>query len=329
MSIQRSSRRIAAAAVAAAALLATSACGGGGAANGEEFKGETIKVGVFPSFNAVAAYTDQVKSSLEEDGHKVEFVTVATPADAAPQLIGGSLQFALMDMTTPILAASQGTQFTMVAPGAEGTPLEDDGWSTANIWVSKDSDITSIEDLPGHRFGVPALNSQIWLDLRTAVDEAGGDSSKIKWVETGRTGIEQLKGGNVDATTTAEPGGTAAAKDPDLRHLTGYVSAGGDLGYAYVATKQFAAANADLVESFTDAVLAGNAEFNAMSAEDKAAVGQTVIPDAPAELLQVARYPVFSEEQISAANIDFSVERMKKYGMLDESNAPNADDLLP
>ena len=52
---------------------------------------------------------------------------------------------------------------------------------------------TSVEDLPGHRFGVPALNSQIWLDLRTAVDEAGGDSSKIKWVETGRTGIEPLR----------------------------------------------------------------------------------------------------------------------------------------
>jgi ABC-type nitrate/sulfonate/bicarbonate transport system substrate-binding protein len=328
MSIQRSSRRIAAAAIAAATLLVASACGGGDA-NGEAFEGESIKVGVFPSFNAVAAYTDKVKSTLEDDGHKVEFVTVATPADAAPQLIGGSLQFALMDMTTPILAASQGTQFTMVAPGAQGTPLEDDGWSTANIWVSQDSDIKSIEDLSGHRFGVPALNSQIWLDLRTAVDEAGGDSSKIKWVETGRTGIEQLKGGNVDATTTAEPGGTAAAKDPDLRHLTGYVSAGGDLGYAYVTTKQFAAGNADLVESFKEAVLAGNAEFNAMSAEEKAEVGQTVIPDAPAELLQAARYPVFAEEQITDANIDFAVERMKKYGMLDDSNAPSADDLLP
>jgi NitT/TauT family transport system substrate-binding protein len=328
MSIQRSSRRIASAAIAAATLLVASACGGGDA-NGEAFEGQTIKVGVFPSFNAVAAYTDKVRSTLEEDGHKVEFVTVATPADAAPQLIGGSLQFALMDMTTPILAASQGTQFTMVAPGAEGTPLEDDGWSTANIWVSKDSDIKSMKDLSGHRFGVPSLNSQIWLDVRTAVDEAGGDSSNIKWVETGRTGIDQLKGGNVDATTTAEPGGTAAAQDPDLRHLTGYVSAGGDLGYAYVATKQFATGNADLVESFKEAVLAGNAEFNAMSAEEKAQVGQKVIPDAPIELLQAARYPTFSEEPISDANITFAVDRMKKYGMLDDSNAPSADDLLP
>ena len=132
MTSKRSFRSIASAAITAAALLAASACGGG-AAGGTAFEGDTIKVGVFPSFNAVSAYTDEVKSSLEDDGVKVKFVTVATPADAAPQLIGGSLQFALMDMTTPILAASQGTDFTMVAPGAEGTPLLEDDWSTANI----------------------------------------------------------------------------------------------------------------------------------------------------------------------------------------------------
>jgi ABC-type nitrate/sulfonate/bicarbonate transport system substrate-binding protein len=328
MTSKRSFRSIASAAITAAALLAASACGGG-AAGGTAFEGDTIKVGVFPSFNAVSAYTDEVKSSLEDDGVKVKFVTVATPADAAPQLIGGSLQFALMDMTTPILAASQGTDFTMVAPGAEGTPLLEDDWSTANIWVNKDSDIQSIQDLPGHSFGVPAINSQIWLDLRTAVDEAGGDSSKIKWVETGRTGIEQLKGGNVDATTTAEPSGTAAAQDPDLRHLTGYVSAGGDLGYAFVATKQFAEGNGELVEQFRDAVLAGNKAFNAMSAKEKAAVGKKVIPDAPIELLEASRYPVFQEEEITSGNIEAAVERMKKYGMLEDSNAPSADDLLP
>jgi ABC-type nitrate/sulfonate/bicarbonate transport system substrate-binding protein len=329
MTSQRSFRRITSAAIAAAALLATSACGGGGAASSEGFEGDTIKVGVFPSFNAVSAYTDEVKSSLKDDGVKVEFVTVATPADAAPQLIGGKLQFALMDMTTPILAASQGTSFALVAPGAEGTPLLEDSWSTANIWVAKDSDIKSVKDLPGHTFGVPALNSQIWLDLRTAVDEAGGDSSKIEWVETGRTGVEQLKAGNVDATTTAEPSGTASAKDPDMRHLTGYVSAGGDLGYAFVSTKQFAESNGDLVKKFQDAIVDGNKAFNAMDADAKAAVGQLVIPDAPAELLKAARYPVFQEDEITSENIQAAVERMKKYGMLEDSNAPSAEDLLP
>ena len=209
---QRTFRRVTAAAAAGAALLFASACGGGGgAAAGDGFKSDTLKVGVFPSFNAVSAYTKQVQTSLKKDNLKVSYVTVATPADAAPQLIGGKLQFALMDMTTPILAASQGTAFTLVAPGAEGTPVEKDGWSTANIWVKKDSDIKSIKDLSGHKFGVPSLNSQIWLDVRTAVDRAGGDSSKIKWVETGRTGVDLLKAGNIDATTTAEPGGTAMA----------------------------------------------------------------------------------------------------------------------
>ena len=123
--------------------------------------------------------------------------------------------------------------------------------------------------------------------------------------------------------------GTASAKDPDLRHLTGYVSAGGDLGYAYVATKQFAADNSELVQQFQKAILAGNKAFDAMSAKEKAAVGQKVIPDAPAELLQAARYPVFQKDEITSGNIEAAVERMKKYGMLEDSNAPTADDLLP
>lgn len=326
MTSQRSFRRIGSAAVAALTLVVASACGG--ASGGEEFASDTIKVGVFPSFNAIASYHEDVKKSLEDDGLKVEFVTVATPADAAPQLIGGKLQFALMDMTTPLVAASQGTKFSMVAPGADGTPLDDDGWSTANIWVAQDSDVTSVKDLTDRKFGVPAINSQIWLDIRTAVDEAGGDSSQIKWVETGRTGVEQVKGGNVDATTSAEPSGTANAKDPELRHLAGYQSAGGNLGYAFVTTQQFAEGNTDLVAKFQDAILAGNKAFNALGVEEKAALGQTIMPDAPIELLEAARYPVFKEEPVSEEDIAAGIERMEKYGMLDGSNAPSAEDMI-
>ena len=329
MTSPRKLTRLVAAGFVAAALATMSACGGSSAAGGgKEYTG-TVKIGVFPSYQALPLYTDAATKAFKDAGIKVELVTVATPNDAAPQLIGNKLQFASMDMTVPILAASQGTQFSMVAPGSIGTALTADGWGTANIFVRADSDIKSIKDLPGHKFGVPALNSQIWLDVRTAVDEAGGDSSKIQWVETGRTGIDQVKAGAVDATTTSEPSGTAASKDPKLKHLTGFTSAGGNLAYAYVATKQFAASNPDLVKRFNDAMIEINKAYNASDVDAKAAFGQKVLPDAPVELLKASRFPAFQDKPVATDQITFAIDRMKKYGMLEGGKAPEASSLLP
>jgi len=318
----------------AATVLA--ACGGGShSANsgksgnsGKEYT-DTIHIGVFPSFSALAVSSDEAKKEFAKEGLKVQFVTVATPADAAPQLVGGKLQFALMDMTTPILAASQNTNFTLVAPVTKGTPVEKDGWGTANIWVKAGSPIKNLKELTGKTIGVPAINSQIQLDIRTAVDAAGGDSSKIKWVETGRTGVDQVKSGAVDATTTAEPSGTAMANDPKLRRLAGYASAGGNLAFEFTATKQFADANPDVVKKFEAAVLADNKAIDAAPLSAKVAAAQLLMPTAPKALLQKARYSSFQETPISAANVNAAIERMKKYGMLESGKAPKAADLLP
>lgn len=326
----RTFRRIASTAFAAVTLTALTACGGGsGSGGGKEFTGDTIKVGVFPSVNATDAHTDAFAESLEADGFKVEFVPVATPAEAAPQLIGGKLQFALMDMTTPLVAASQGTKFTMVAPGVVGTEPDADGWSSSTVWVPKGSPIKSFKDLEGKKFGVPALNSQIWLDIRTAVDEAGGDSSKIQWVETGRTGPDLLKAGDVDATVAPEPQGTSLRKEPKIQMLSGYTVAGGDLAYAFVSTEQFAKANPDLIADFEEAAIAGNKEVNALDNKGKAAIISKVMPDAPMELLEAAIYPEFQESPITEENVAFAIERMEKYGMLTDSAGVTPADMLP
>ncbi|WP_244928006.1 ABC transporter substrate-binding protein [Nocardioides sp. W7] len=316
-----------AAGISTIALVALSACGGSDGGDGE-FDG-TVMIGTFPSLNSLSLYTDAAKEAFEKEGLQVEFKTVATPAEAAPQLIGGQLQFSIMDMTTPITAASQGTDFAMVAPSNYGTPLFDDGWGTGNLWVAPGSDITSVEDIPGHKFGVPAMNSQIWLDIRTAVDEAGGDSSKIEWIETGATGITNLKSGQVDVTTTSEPSGTALAGDKEVKHLAGFVSAGGDLAFEFVSTQDFANTNPELVEKFERAVLAGNKAFNAMSTEEKAALAQTILPEASPELLRAVRFPTFLEEEIGEDSVKAAIDRMEKYGLFEDADVPAPEDLLP
>lgn len=316
--------RFKAVAVLAAAALALSACGGSdddSAANDN-----SIKVAVFPSFNALGAHAADIKGTFEEQGLEVEFVTVATPAEGTPQLLGGKVDFALMDVTTPVMARSENVPVVMVAPGATGTELSDDGMGVGNFWVRKDSDISSIKEIENATFGVPQTKSQIWIDIRTVVDAEGGDSSKIEFVEVPNT-LAALKGGSVDVVTTAEPSGTAALADKDIKLLSGYVAGGvGELAYTYVTSNAFAEKNPETVEKFAAAILDANKMLN--STEGLPAEIAATYIDAPPALLEKARYAKFGEEAIDEGIIESGIERVLRYDLIDEADAPKAEDLL-
>lgn len=322
-------RRFVLVGVACASVVLTSACGSSDpepAAGGDVGKVETpnVKVAVFPSFNALGAQTAKADNQFMDKGLTAELVTVATPAEGMPQLLGGKIQFALMDMTVPLVAKTKGVPLVMVAPGAVGTPPSD-GMGVGNFFVSADSKVKSVKDIQNATFGVPQINSQIWVDIRATVDEAGGDSSKIKFVEVPNT-LAALRAGNVDVVTTSEPAGTAALKDKSIKLLSGYTAAGGGVAYGFVTTQQFAQKNPNTVKAFEEAILAGNKAVNADPAK-RSTVAASYIK-APKELLDKARYPNFSEEPLSEEDVQTALDRVLKYGLLDKDKAPKPGDLL-
>ncbi|GAA2741513.1 ABC transporter substrate-binding protein [Terrabacter aerolatus] len=284
-----------------------------------------ISVAVFPSFNALGAEAANADGMFKSAGLNVSLTKVATPAEGMPQLLGGKVQFALMDMTVPAVAKSKGVPLVLVAPGAKGTPPKD-GFGVGNLWVRAGSPIKTMKDVQNATFGIPQINSQIWVDIRSAVDEAGGDSSKIKFVEVPNT-LSALKAGNVDVTTTSEPAGTAALKDTSIQRLAGYTAAGGDLAYAYVTTQEFAKQNPNTVKAFEQAILKANSEVNADQAK-RVQVASTYVK-APKELLEKAHFPEFGTEPISSTSVQTALDRLMKYGLLDQAKAPKAAELLP
>jgi ABC-type nitrate/sulfonate/bicarbonate transport system substrate-binding protein len=325
-------RALVTASVAALSLGSLAACGSSSSSDAAVSKG-TVKVAVFPSFSSLGAHKALADDAFEAQGLDVSFVVVNTPADVAPLLSSGQVQFGLMDMTTPVLAAAKATKapFVFDAPATKGTPLTDDGWGTANVWVKKGSKITSVKDLENSKFGIPQLNSQLWLDVRTNVDAAGGDSSKIQWVQIPdpAQNLTQIKSGQIDATTSAEPTGTSWASDSEVSHLGGFVSNEGHIAYSFASTKDFAEKNSGVVKKFESAIIAGNKAFDALDPAGKAELAATVNKKWPAELLAKARYSNFGEASVSADDIQFSIDRMKKYDMLEASSSLKATDLLP
>lgn len=328
----RTLRTLAAAGVAALALGSLSACGSDDG-NAEAVASGKLKVAVFPSFSSLGVQEAMDEGAFEDAGLDVEFVTVNTPADVAPLLSSGEVQFGLTDMTTPVLAAAKATEapYVFVAPSTKGTPLTDEGWGTANVWVKKGSKMSSIKDLSTSKFGIPQLNSQLWLDVRSNVDAAGGDSSKIQWVQIPdpSQNLTQIKSGQIDATTSSEPTGTSWASDGGVEHLGGFVSNEGHIAYAFAATGEFASENAELVEKFETAIIAGNKTFGALDQAGKAQVAAKLNSKWTPELLNNARYSNFGEAPVATEDIQFTIDRMKKYDMLGADSKLQAADLLP
>lgn len=329
----RNLRTLTAVGVAALALGSLSACGSSEDSNDKAVASGEIKVAVFPSFSSLGVQEAMDEGAFKDAGLKVEFVTVNTPADVAPLLSSGEVQFGLTDMTTPVLAAAKATEapYVFVAPSTQGTPLTDDNWGTANVWVKKGSKITSIEDLSTSKFGIPQLNSQLWLDVRSNVDAAGGDSSKIQWVQIPdpSQNLTQIKSGQIDATTSSEPTGTSWATGNGVEHLGGFVSNAGHIAYAFAATNKFATENADLVQKFEDAIIEGNKSFGALDQSGKAKVAAKLNSKWTSELLNKARYSNFGEVSVSTEDIQFTIDRMKTYDMLGADSKLQATDLLP
>lgn len=318
-------------AIAGVAILTLAGCSnGGGAEEGPDADGGApevtdIRVGVFPSFNAIGAQAAAHIGAFEEEGLNVEFVTVGTPAEVIPQL-GSQLNFGLSDMTVPIQAVDKGMPLQLVAPGAKGTELNDENWGSANFWVNENSGIETVADLENATFGILQINSQLWIDVRAAVDDAGGDSSKMKFVETpGATALPALANGDIDATTTAEPSGTRAKETAGIKHLSGFVSAGGDVGYAFIGQKAFTEKNPNTAAAFQRAILKGNAWVND-NPEEVVDVAVGFI-DAPRELLAAATYPTMSEEPLAAKTVANAIERMSRYGVL-EGEGPDPDSMI-
>lgn len=282
-----------------------------------------VTVAVFPSMNSVAAAVAQDDGIYARAGLDVELEVLGTPGQAIPQVLGGQVDFALVDLTAPLIAMSKGVPILYVAAGVVGQPPAEPGrLGFGNIWVRPGSEIRTIRELENATFGIPEINSQIWVTIRRAVDEAGGDSAKIRFLEAPNT-VAALKAGQVDAITTSEPVGTLSIEDPGMRFLGPNPSRG--MTTAFVTSTRFARSSPDTVLAFRAAMVEANRSVNL---DDELRVNSASrIMDADRDLIARSVFPHFSEVPMAPADIIDSNSAMQKYGLLPEG-VPTPDEAL-
>ncbi len=246
---------------------------------------QTVTVGVMPVAVTAAFEYGTEQGIFEQHGLDVDIQSGRGGAAALPAVSGGSLDLAIGNPLSIMIAADQGLDMRIVS-GYAAPPIEND--MTNGIVVQADSGIETWRDLEGKTVAVNAVQTQGDLVVKGAVANDGGDPDEVKFTELGFPDMEaQLEIGNVDAIWQPEPFLTANLNNPERANLGSANAAVIDeLPPLVVFTSaDYAEANSELLDTFESAL----AEVLEAASEDSDGFRQQVSEylDMPMEVAEV------------------------------------------
>jgi NitT/TauT family transport system substrate-binding protein len=249
----------------AGALMLTAACGGGsnggaspsaGASGSATASGQMtpVKVGVLPIVDTAAIWLGKDKGIFEQHGLDLTLEVAQGGAAVVPAVVSGDYQFGFSNVTSLIVAASQGLPLEIVAPGNFSTG--DTKADIGAVVAMPDSGISSPADLAGKTVAVNTLNNIGTVTVSEVVDKAGGDPSTIKFVEMGFPDMPAaLAKGQIDAAWVLEPFLTIAKDQGAQVVSSNFAEVDPKMQIAaYFTTKQYAQKEQETTKAFTDAM---------------------------------------------------------------------------
>lgn len=252
------SRALAGAAVVAVAL---TGCGagspsgsGGGAQQGASGSLTKVTVGVLSIAPSSAVQYGIDKGYFAQQGLDVQFQTGQGGAAMLPAVSSGSMDFAVGNPLSVLVAADKGLDMKIVTGFsnsiASGSDIE-------SVVVKKDSPIKTWKDLAGKTVSVNAVNTQGDLTIMESAAKEGADPKAIKFSEVAFPDAQaQLDRGNIDAAWVPEPFMTKMLSDPNYR-LLGYpyqVTIPGLPTMVTFTSGNFAKSNPETVQRFKKAM---------------------------------------------------------------------------
>ncbi|KUL37205.1 ABC transporter substrate-binding protein [Streptomyces regalis] len=206
-------RRVFGLAVTLATVVAAAGCGSSssGASDSASSGGGTtqVKVGVIPIVDVTPLYLGQKKGFFTKHGIDLKMETAQGGAAIVPGVVSGQFQFGFSNVTSLMIAQTKGVPIKSVVNGVATNGKV--GADVTGVAVKKDSSIKSAKDLVGKNVAVNTLQNIGDTTVRESVRKAGGDPSKVKFVEMPFDQMPAaLDGGQVDAAWMGEPALTIA-----------------------------------------------------------------------------------------------------------------------
>ncbi len=211
-----------------------------------------ITVGTIPVNTAIPVYVALNQGFFDEVGLDVTTVLTSNFQASLASVLNGEYSFGLAANVPLLVSASKGAPIRLVAQTATVTPAIPD-----MVLVMPDSEIAGAKDLEGKKVAVVALSTPQEIGVREAVRQAGGDASKVQFLELPSAQmIAALNAGTVDAIAATVPWvsiGTAQGLKPVFSYASG-VYPEGSIWAGYFASSDFIAANEDIVRRFQSAM---------------------------------------------------------------------------
>jgi NitT/TauT family transport system substrate-binding protein len=246
-------RRILSALAGSTALL-LSACGGGGEAASGGSGPDDITVGLIPIVDVAPVYLGIEEGFFAKRDLNVKVQTVQGGAAIVPGVVSGDFEFGFSNVTSLLLAQSEGLPLKIVAAGDSSTGKQ--GADFSGVVVPKGSDIEDAAGLAGKTVAVNTLKNIGDTTVRQSVEKAGGDPSAVKFVELGFPDMPAaLAKGQVDAAWLVEPFLTIAKDQGGTDIASNLVDTQQNLMIAaYFTSEKVLAGDPGLVDRFTAAV---------------------------------------------------------------------------
>jgi NitT/TauT family transport system substrate-binding protein len=161
-----------------------------------------VRIGIIP-----AEICGQIIYGLEggyfsRAGLDVQTQTFPSGGAIAAALAGGALDIGMVDLTSMINAHVRGIPFVGLAPAL----VNSSDSPTFGIVVRGDSDIRVAKDFNGKSVGVNGLNNIAQVSAMAWIDNNGGNSKSVKFVELPLPAkAAAIKAGTIDASLDTEP----------------------------------------------------------------------------------------------------------------------------
>ncbi|WP_396656258.1 ABC transporter substrate-binding protein [Microbacterium sp.] len=267
------------AALAATAALALTACSSGSLSGDETTppdngNGSTeltkVTVGLLPIAPAAAVQFGIDEGIFEKHGLDVEVQIGQGGAALLPAVSSQSIEFAVGNPLSVLVAASQGLEMQIIAGYSAITDPAPSG-----IVVMEDSGITTWKDLEGKTVALNAINTQGDLGTMGWVEKDGGNPANVEFTEIAFPDqLAQLEQGNIDASWIPEPFLSAALATEGVTWLGDPLTIIPDL-YTMVTftSTAYADANPEVVDAFAAAIT----ESTELAMTDEAAYRASIV----------------------------------------------------
>ena len=301
-------RAVLAAAASAAATLALQA------ARASRAQDASVTLATLINDTATAALYAAKAGIFKRHGLNADLQIMNSGAAAAAAIAGGAAQFGISSLVTLIEAHERGIGFTLVAPA--GTVTSDVPYS--QFVVRKDTTYKTGRDFNGRLVGVPALKDLDSVAIMNWVDQTGGDSRTLRFVELpAAASVAAIEEGRIDGANLNTPTLTRALDGGKLRTLAQIFDAIAPrfTNTGWFASADYVAKNRSVVDRFTRALHESALYCNAHHGDTITMVAQNAKLD---EAL-VARMPrITFGEYLSARDIQPLIDVAFKYKAIEK-----------